>query len=105
MATGRVARNSRRFRAGSRPPRKHRTTISLPEDLLRKVERLAAERHQNLSSAVAYLVESGLRNETKAPKDSRDVLEMWKKAYLPLTEEQRLLVDGVIVASTHDEPA
>jgi hypothetical protein len=50
-------------------------------------------------------VESGLRNETKAPKDSRDVLEMWKKAYLPLTEEQRLLVDGVIVASTHDEPA
>jgi len=72
---------------------------------LRKVERLAAERHQTLSSAVTYLVESGLRNEAKAPKDSRDVLEMWKKAYLPLTEEERLLVDGVIVGRTDDGSA
>jgi hypothetical protein len=102
MATSRMPRLS-----GNRstPPRKHRTTISLPEDLLRKVERLAVERHQNLSSAVAYLVECGLRNGAKTPKDSRGILEMWKKAYLPLTEEERLLVDGVIVSSTHDESA
>jgi hypothetical protein len=105
MATSRAASSSRRFGAGSRPQPKHRTTISLPEDLLHKVERLAAERHQNLSSAVTYLVESGLRNETKTPKDSRGILEMWKKAYLPLTDEERLLVDGVIVASTDDESA
>lgn len=72
---------------------------------MRKVERLAVERRQNLSSAVTYLVESGLRSEAKAPKDSRGILDMWKKAYLPLTEEERLLVDGVIVSSTHDESA
>jgi len=72
---------------------------------LRKVVRLAAQRHQNLSSAVTYLVESGLRNEPRVPKDSRGILEMWKKAYLPLTEEERLLVDGVIVSSTDDGSA
>ena len=105
MATSKILSRNRSSSNRSTPPRKHRTTISLPEDLLHKVERFAIERRQNLSSAITYLVESGLRNEAKAPKDSRGILEMWKKAYLPLTEEERLLVDGVIVSSTRDESA
>jgi len=64
------------------------------------VERMAATRHQTVSSAVAYLVESALRNEPASPRNSRGILELWRKSLLPLTEQERLLVDGIIL----DEP-
>jgi hypothetical protein len=82
-------------------PSTRRTTVTLPADLLRKIERLAATRHQTLSSAVTYLVESALRNEPELQRSSIGILEMWRKAYLPLTEDERLLVDGIVV----DRPA
>src|SRR5689334_12557407 len=87
-------------RAAPRSSRTRRTTLTLPEELLNKVERFAATRHQTVSSAVAYLAESALRNEPAPPRDSRGILELWRKSLLPLTEQERLLVDGVIL----DEP-
>jgi hypothetical protein len=74
-----------------------RTTVSLPEELLKKVERFAATRHQTVSSAITYLVESALRNEPGSLKDSRGILEMWRKSFLGLTEDEQLLVDGIIL--------
>lgn len=64
------------------------------------MERFAATRHQTVSSAVAYLVESALGNEPASPRNSRGILELWRKSFLPLTEQERLLVDGIIL----DEP-
>jgi CopG-like RHH_1 or ribbon-helix-helix domain, RHH_5 len=84
-------------------PRTRRTTLTLPEDLLKKVERFAATRHQTVSSAVTYLVETALRNEPESPRNSRGILEMWRKAYLPLTEEERLLVDGIIIGESSNQ--
>jgi len=77
--------------------RTRRTTLSLPEELLKKVERFAAARHQTTSSAITYLVESALRNEPESLKDSRGILEMWRKSFLGMTEEEQLLVDGIIL--------
>src|SRR5712692_6301931 len=88
--------SSKVSRRASRP-KTRRTTLSLPEELLTKVERFAATRHQTVSSAVAYLVEGALRNEPESPRDSRGILDMWHKSYLPLTDKERLLVDGIIL--------
>jgi CopG-like RHH_1 or ribbon-helix-helix domain, RHH_5 len=78
-------------------PKTRRTTLSLPEELLRKIERFAAPRHQTVSSAVAYLIEGALRNEPELARNSRGILDMWRKSYLPLTDKERLLVDGIIL--------
>jgi hypothetical protein len=87
-------------KAAGRSARTRRTTLTLPEELLNKVERFAATRHQTVSSAVAYLAESALRNEPASPRDSRGILEMWRKSFVGLTERERLLVDGIVL----DEP-
>ena len=83
-----------------RASRTRRTTLTLPEELLNKVERFAETRHQTVSAAIAYLVESALWNEPASPRNSRGILEMWRKSFLPLTEQERLLVDGIVL----DEP-
>jgi hypothetical protein len=71
--------------------------LTLPEELLNKVERFAETRHQTVSAAITYLVESALWNEPASPRNSRGILEMWRKSFLPLTEQERLLVDGIIL--------
>jgi len=35
-------------------PRTRRTTLTLPDDLLRRVERLSVQRHQTMSAAIAH---------------------------------------------------
>ncbi|MEK7755430.1 MAG: hypothetical protein AAB654_26130 [Acidobacteriota bacterium] len=78
-----------------------RTTLTLPDALLREAERLARNRRQTLSSAVAALLEHGLKSNDQAAGRPARVLEMWKKAFAPLTDEEMLLVDGVML----EEPA
>jgi hypothetical protein len=73
--------------------------LTLPRGLLNKVERFAATRHQTVSSATTYLLEAALRNEP-SPGNSRRILEMWRKSFHHLTEQERLLLDGIIL----DEP-
>ena len=90
----------RSTKTARRSARTRRTTLTLPEELLNKVERFAATRHQTVSSAVAYLAESALRNEPASPRDSRAILDMWRKSFVGLTERERLLVDGIVL----DEP-
>lgn len=103
LKTKAAPRKTRGSRSKVARPRTRRTTLTLPEDLLKKVERFAATRHQTVSSAVTYLVETALRNEPESPRNSRGILEMWRKAYLPLTEEERLLVDGIIVGESSNQ--
>jgi len=91
------ARKGDSRKAARRASRTRRTTLTLPEELLNKVERFAETRHQTVSAAITYLVESALWNEPASPRNSRGILEMWRKSFLPLTEEERLLVDGIIL--------
>jgi hypothetical protein len=100
MLSTRTRAAKRRLKVLPRPARTRRTTLTLPADLLKKVGDVAVRRHQTLSSAVAYLVEAALRNEPESPRTSRGILELWRKSYLPLTEKERMLVDGIIL----DEP-
>ena len=80
-------------------PRTRRTTLTLPRELLNKVERFAATRHQTVSSAITYLLEAALRNEPSLRNSSR-FLKMLRASFRQLTEQERLLVDGIIL----DEP-
>ncbi|HXA04064.1 MAG TPA: hypothetical protein VNY30_04465 [Bryobacteraceae bacterium] len=91
------ARKGDSRKAARRASRTRRTTLTLPEELLNKVERFAETRHQTVSAAITYLVESALWNEPASPRNSRGILEMWRKSFLPLTEQERLLVDGIIL--------
>ncbi|MBI3695741.1 MAG: hypothetical protein HY238_12995 [Acidobacteria bacterium] len=83
-----------------RRPETRRTTLTIPEALLRQAEQLARKRHQTLSAVVADLVEGALRNGDQAAQAARRraaILNLWTKAYAPLTEEEMLLVDGVVL--------
>ena len=82
---------------GRRHSNSRRTTLTLPEELLQQAERLARRRHQTLSAVIAGLMHDALRNSDQGAERSARVLEMWKKAYAPLTEEEMLLVDGIVV--------
>lgn len=74
-----------------------RTTVTLPTPLLRRAERVALSNHQTLSSAIAGLIEDGLRNRQSQMESGTQVLEAWKRAFANLTEDERMLVDGIIL--------
>jgi hypothetical protein len=80
------------IRKGSR-----RTTWTLPQEVLRDVERFANDRHQTVSSAAAYLLQQALRQQSDRKAPGPDVLEMLRKSFAGLTEEERMLVDGIIL--------
>jgi len=61
------------------------------------VERFASDRHQSVSSAAAYLLQQGLRQQPRPVTPGTDVLEMLRKSFAGLTEEERMLVDGIIL--------
>lgn len=61
------------------------------------MERFASDRHQNVSSAAAYLLQQALRQQPGGEPPGTDVLEMLRKSFAGLTEEERLLVDGIIL--------
>ena len=87
----------------NRRPETRRTTLTLPESLLRQAERLARERHRTLSSVVAGLLGDALRNGDRAADAARRqaaILNMWKTAYVPANEEEALLLEGIVL----DEP-
>ena len=79
-----------------------RTTLSLPDPLLRQAERLTNERRQTLSAAVAGLLEQALKERSRDVDRPSQVLEMWMKAFRPLTEDEMLLVDGIVVEEPHN---
>ncbi len=87
-----------RRRSGWRRPATRRTTVSLPAHLLRQAERLAVERRQTLSSVIAGQMEEAFRARPPIPDRAGRLLELWKRAYSHLTEEEAMLVDGIILS-------
>ena len=74
-----------------------RTTLTLPAELLAQAEGLAAQRHQSVSAVVSGLLEEGMRVRQGQEQRGARVLELWRKAFTPLTEEEMALVDGIIL--------
>ncbi len=78
-------------------PQTRRTTLTLPEDLVRKAEQLARQRHQTLSASIAELMEQSLRSYRFKQDNNHSSLDSLRKAFAPFTEEEMLLLDGIIM--------
>jgi hypothetical protein len=69
----------------------------LPEDLVRKAEHLARQRRQTLSASIAELMEQSLRSYRFKQANNHSTLRSLQKAFAPFTEEEMLLLDGIIM--------
>jgi hypothetical protein len=82
-------------------PQTRRTTLTLPEELVRRAEQVARQRRQTLSASIAELMEQGLRSYRFKQDNHHDSLDPLQKACAPFTDEEMLLLDGIIM----EEPA
>ena len=79
-----------------------RTTLTLPEDLVRKAEQLARQRRQTLSASIAELMEQSLGSYRLQQANNHSTLKSLQKAFAPFTEEEMLLLDGIILEPSPD---
>jgi post-segregation antitoxin (ccd killing protein) len=80
----------------SPPPKKRRTTLTLPADSLTEAQRIAHTRKVNLSTVIAEALSEGLRLQTAAER-REEVLEGYKKAFAGFSDEEMSMLDGVIL--------
>lgn len=72
-----------------------RTTLTLPSECLEIAERIARERHLNLSAVVGEALQRGLREEEQAQR-SEAVLKAYSRAFASFSADELLLLDGVV---------
>ena len=75
-----------------------RTTLTLPAELVNKAERLAKQKRQTLSAVVAGLMEQSLRGYAPTPVGDPNIAGVLRKAFGSLTEDEMLLVDGIVMS-------
>ena len=78
------------------PPKKRRTTLTLPADSLAQAARIARTRNVNLSTVIAEALSEGLRVHKEAER-SAEVLSAYRKAFSGFSEEELSILDGVIL--------
>lgn len=86
----------------SSPPKKRRTTLTLPADSLTQAERMARARKVNLSTVISEALAEGLRVQAAAER-SEQVLGAYRTAFSGFSDEEISILDGVILepASGH----
>jgi hypothetical protein len=72
-----------------------RTTLTLPEECLELAERIARERHLNLSSVVGEALQRGLWEEEQAQR-SEAIRHAYSKAFAGFSAAELLLLDGIV---------
>lgn len=72
-----------------------RTTLTLPSACLEAAERIARKRHLNLSSVIGEALERGLREEEQAQR-SEAIVRAYSKAFADFSNEELLLLDGIV---------
>jgi hypothetical protein len=77
-------------------PAKRRTTLTLPSDSLMQAERIARARQVSLSTVISEALAEGLRLHA-ATERSEQVLNGYKKAFKGFSNEELLLLDGVLL--------
>lgn len=76
--------------------KKQRTTLTLPSDSLTKAKSIARARGVNLSAVISEALAEGLRLH-RATERSAEVLNAYRKAFSGFTDDERALLDGVIL--------
>jgi hypothetical protein len=68
----------------------------LPADSLTQAGRIARARKVNLSTVISEAVANGLRAHAAAER-SEEILDAYKKAFGAFSEEEMLLLDGIVL--------
>ena len=77
-------------------PVKRRTTLTLPADSLLQAERIARAKRVNLSTVISEALSDGLRMHAAAER-SDEVLSAYKRAFNGFSDEEMLVLDGVLL--------
>jgi len=77
---------------------KARTTLTLPADSLKQAKQIARVRRVNLSTVISEALENGLRMH-RAAERSQQVLDAYRKAFGRFSDEEMLLLDGIVLES------
>ncbi|HEY3936805.1 MAG TPA: type II toxin-antitoxin system CcdA family antitoxin [Bryobacteraceae bacterium] len=77
---------------------KRRTTLTLPADSLTQAARIARSRKVNLSTVISEALSEGLRMH-RAAERSEEVLNAYRKAFTGFSDEEMLVLDGVLLDS------
>jgi post-segregation antitoxin (ccd killing protein) len=77
-------------------PAKRRTTLTLPVDTLSHAEQIARQRRVNLSSVIAEALEEGLRVHAAAQR-SEEVLKAYQRPFAGLSDQEVMVLDGIIL--------
>ena len=75
-----------------------RITLTLPSSCLDAAERIARERHLNLSSVVGEALQRGLQ-EAEQTKRSESIMKAYRKAFSGFSAGELMLLDGVVMES------
>jgi post-segregation antitoxin (ccd killing protein) len=75
---------------------KRRTTLTLPADSLTQAASIARARKVNLSTVISEALANGLQAYA-ATQRSEEILSAYKKAFTGFSEEELLLLDGVVL--------
>ena len=73
-----------------------RTTLTLPAACLDEAERIARERHVNLSSVISDALTRGLREDEQARRSSA-VWQTYSKAFSGFSEDELAVLDGIMM--------
>jgi hypothetical protein len=72
--------------------------VTLSAELVDKAECLAEQKRQTLSATVAGLMEQSLRGYSLEAVGNPNALESLRKAFAPFTDDEMLLLDGVVMS-------
>jgi hypothetical protein len=72
-----------------------RTTLTLPADSLLAAQRIARARKVNLSTVISEALSDGLRS-FNATERSDQILRAYQKAFTGFSEQEMLILDGVL---------
>ncbi len=86
----------RRTHTAPAPVAKRRTTLTIPADYLAQAKRIARARNVNLSAVISEVLSEGLRQHSETER-SEQILSLYKRAFGMFSNEEMLLLDGVIL--------
>jgi len=73
-----------------------RTTVTLPAAYLDQIEALACEKNTTVSATLSEFVSEGLRQHA-SQKNGHDVVAAYQRIFGSFSEEEMLLLDGVVM--------
>ena len=78
------------------PPRKRRTTLTLPSDSLLQAEEIARARRVTVSTVVSEALAEGLRLNAAAER-SRQVLNEYRNPFAGFSDDEMAVLAGIIL--------